>query len=192
MGARDADIIETGPPRTPARSHRLTAVAVAVVIAGTAGYAVGSRRTATPPTPVPTASALPAGAPAVVTTGGRCWAQPGAQLQLGLEVVNRSGSAATLRRLEPVLPLGGLRPTASAWGGCGQLPPVPAGDLTLAAGATTWLTMTFDVLDRCPAPFPVGFTLTYTQAGRPAVADLRGFPDLGDVPYTGGRCPRPL
>jgi hypothetical protein len=125
-----------------------------------------------------------------VTTGARCSAQHGAQLQLGLEVVNRSGTIATLRRLDPVLPLGGLRPSASAWSGCGQLTPVPAGDRALAAGATTWLTMTFDVLDRCPAPLPVGFTLTYTQAGRPAVADLRGFPDLGDVPYTGTRCPQ--
>ncbi|MDT5028974.1 MAG: hypothetical protein QOE61_5400, partial [Micromonosporaceae bacterium] len=102
-----------------------------------------------------------------------------------------SATGATLHQVQAVLPLRGLRPTASAWGSCGQLSPVPSTrDYSLPAGATAWLTITFDVLIPCPGSLPVLFTLNYTQSGRAGIADLRGFPDLGDVPLHQHKVPR--
>ena len=80
----------------------------------------------------------------------------------------------------------GLRVTGVGWGSCGQLGAITTGNpYPLPPGATTWLTMTLDVLTPCPAPFPVQVSLTYSRAGTDAVAYLGGFSDLGDVPYTG-------
>ena len=59
--------------------------------------------------------------------------------------------------------------------------------LTLPAGATEWLTITFHVLERCPQPYPVQFVVSYTDAGKTATAQLDEFPDLGQVTYSG--CP---
>jgi hypothetical protein len=192
------DVIETGPRRPPlpwSQERGIAGLVVAALAAGAvAGYLVGIRDvetqagTAGPgPHASTTGSAAPLAAQSVTRTGNRCSAQLGDRLQLGVEIVNQSATTATLRRVETVLPLDGLRATASAWGSCGQLPSVDAATPhSLPPGAVTWLTTTFDVLIPCPAPIPVLFTLTYTQAGHTAVSDLRGFPDLGDVPYT--RC----
>jgi hypothetical protein len=54
---------------------------------------------------------------------------------------------------------------------------------SLAPGATGWLTVTFDVMVRCPGPLPVQFRVTYLQAGRLVTADFDSFPDLGPVRY---------
>ena len=59
--------------------------------------------------------------------------------------------------------------------------------LTLPAGATEWLTITFHVLERCPQPYPVQFVVSYTMRGTMATAQLDEFPDLGQVAYSG--CP---
>jgi len=197
-GHADTDIIESEPEpnrvRLP-RPPRATAVALvlALIIAGaTAGYLVGSHgshRTTTTPG-APPSSTTPAGTQPIAGTGNRCSAQLGDQLQLGIEIINRSTTTITLHQVQAVLPLHGLRPTSSTWGSCGQLSP-PAGghDYPLPAGATNWLTITFDVLVPCPGGLPVLFTFRYTQAGRPGTAGLPGFPDLGDVPYTTTKCP---
>ncbi|GIH21358.1 hypothetical protein Raf01_95300 [Rugosimonospora africana] len=57
---------------------------------------------------------------------------------------------------------------------------------TLPAGAATWLTVTFSVLTPCPLEQSVRFQVNYSQAGKLADADLGGFSNLGEVPYT--RC----
>jgi hypothetical protein len=49
------------------------------------------------------------------------------------------------------------------------------------------LTVTFQVLVKCPGPLPVQFTVGYDVGGQHAVATLPGFPDLSQVPYKG--CP---
>jgi hypothetical protein len=56
---------------------------------------------------------------------------------------------------------------------------------TLSPGASTWFTVTFKVLVRCPGPMPVQFLLDYVQRGRPASARLPGFNDLSQVTYSG-------
>jgi hypothetical protein len=192
------DVIETGPRRPPlpwSQGRGIAGlIAAALVVGAIAGYLAGARhaetqaRTAGPRPHASTAgSVAPLAAQPVTRTGNQCSAQLGDRLQLGVEIVNQSATTATLRRVETVLPLDGLRATASAWGSCGQLSSVDAATPhSLPPGATIWLTITFDVLIPCPAPIPVLFTLTYTQAGHTTTSDLRGFPDLGDVPYT--RC----
>jgi hypothetical protein len=166
---------------------------VLIVAAGLTGYLFGSRHratTATPGTPSSSSSSTTAAvAQPIAGTSKRCSVQLKDRLQLGIEIVNQSTTTMTLRQVEAVLPLDGLRATVTTWGSCGQLPPAASGDHPLPAGATTWLTITFDVLIPCPGPLPVLFTVHYTQAGRSGTIDLPGFPDLGDVPYTSTKCP---
>jgi hypothetical protein len=148
----------------------------------------------------PSAAASPSSAPAgsfsftdqlalTQETGG-CSVQIGRLLALGVEVTNRSMMPVILRSAKAVLPLGGLSPVIWHWSPCGALPQTlvaAQGDLVLLPGASTWLTMMFNVKVTCPVPYPVQFTISYLAAGRSATASLPGFPDLSQVPYTG--CP---
>lgn len=190
-GRGHTDVIESGPDRPP-RSPRGIAVGVVLVLtAAMAGYLLGSRHGADTAAPgAPSSPAAPAVAEPIANTSKRCSAQLADRLQLGIEIVNQSPTAATLRRMRAALPLPGLRATAMTWGSCGQLRPEAGGDdYLLPAGATAWLTITFDVLVACPGPIPVNFTVQYAQPGRSGTADLPGFADLGDVPYRSDRCP---
>ncbi len=166
-------------------------LAAAALAAGfAAGYAIGGRQAAgrTGPPRSAAAAAPAANGPAVGQSAAVCSAQIGRLLQLGVQVSNFSGAAVTLRRVSAILPLGGLRAISVAWNPCGVLPPTSPepGDL-LPAGASTWFTITFRVLVRCPAPLPVQFTVGYARLGRRATASLPGFADLSHVPYSS--CP---
>lgn len=122
-------------------------------------------------------------------SSGACSVQTGRLLQLGVQVTNQSQAAVTLRRVTAVLPMGGLRQVSHTWGPCGELPAASGAAVdALPAGASTWFTVTFKVLVRCPAPLPVQFTLEYDRLGRPATIRLPGFVDLGHVPYAS--CPK--
>jgi hypothetical protein len=171
------------------------------LLAGLAvGYAAGARHAgepAVPPSPSPSRAAAPAapfaaGGFPLSQSGPQCSVQTGRDLQVGLQITNLSSAAVRLRRVGVVLPLGGLRVTSQAWGPCGQLPAAgktPGRTLhsALGPGASAWFTVTFQVLVRCPQPLPVQFTLDYDQQGRRAAIRLPGFPDLGEVPYSGCR-----
>jgi hypothetical protein len=181
------DVIETGPSHPPRRIAVGSAL-ILIAVAAAGGYLFGNRHRPAAPAP-PAPSATPPVSEPITLTGKRCSVQLKDRLQLGIEIVNRSATTMTLRQVQPVLPLHGLRARATTWGGCGQLsPPSTVDNYPLPAAATTWLSITFDVLVPCPAPLPVQFTVDYTQAGLSGVADLPGFPDLGDVPYAGGKC----
>ena len=195
----DDDVLEMGSRHGPVLRRRPPAAALALaavaLLAGLAvGYAAGVRHAAKPPAPPrPAASqttpSFAAGGFPLSQTGPGCSAQIGHELQLGLEVTNLSATPVTLRRVEVMLPMGGLKATSQAWGPCGELPvPGPGNALppTLGPGASAWFTVTFQVLAGCPQPLPVQFTLDYDQAGRPAAMPLPGFPDLGQVSY--GKC----
>ncbi|MGX6602973.1 hypothetical protein ACWKSP_12665 [Micromonosporaceae bacterium Da 78-11] len=183
MDAREIDILESPERPPPARRSVTAGVVLAVVAAAAAGYVVGARQEKAP-TPAPPAAGE------ITTTGHRCSQQSGAGLQLGVEIANRSATDAVLRQINVDLPLGGLRPKEVSWGSCGQLSPAQGGaSFELAAGATTWLAVTFDVLVACPAPLPVRFTVDYEQDGRTATVTVPGFPDLGDVPLAASKCP---
>jgi hypothetical protein len=179
------DVIESESP--PPRRIGAGLALVLVVAAAAAGYLFGTRHHTVAPAPAPV-PANPGTAVPITVTDRRCSVQSKDRLQLGIEIVNRSAAALTLDGVDAVLPLRGLRATATTWGTCGQLPPA-AGDIyPVAAGGTGWLTITFDVLVACPGPLPVQFRVHYTQVGTSGTADLPGFDDLGDVPYAGGKC----
>lgn len=109
---------------------------------------------------------------------------------LAIQRWTRLGAAAapvTLGLIHPALPLGGLKPVSEQWAPCGAL---TAGQdpAVLGPGATTWLSVTFDVLIKCPGPLPVQFVVEYNVQAQPAAStSMPGFPDLGHVPYAG--CP---
>ena len=101
-------------------------------------------------------------------SGPECSVQSGRKLQVGLQITNLSRAAVRLRRVEVVLPLGGLKVTSQAWDPAGSCPASgeAAGGLlppTLGRGASSWFAVTFQVLVRCPQPLPVHFTLTTTS-----------------------------
>jgi len=196
------DVLELGRERKrPARWRpaAATVLGTAALLAGLAiGYAAGARHTGKPAaSPPPSAVTAPAaqfaaGGFPLSQSGPECSAQNGHRLQVGLQITNLSSASVRLRRVAVVLPLRGLRVITRTWGPCGELPPdgeAPGGTPPPALGpsASTWFTVTFQVLISCPQPLPVQFTLDYEQQGRPAAIRLPGFPDLSQVPYSGCR-----
>jgi len=197
------DVIENGdqrdrPARWPQWASRGPAVlAVSALAVGLiAGYLVGQLHNRTQATPRPTVTTPSPSAPQaaaqdlppdLTATGNRCAVQHGTTLQLGVEVANQSDKAVALGQFRAVLPIGGLKATVASVGTCGALPAVAPTSLTLPAGATEWLTITFRLLERCPQPFPVQFVVAYTAAGKMATTQLNEFPDLGQVTFSG--CP---
>lgn len=143
-------------------------------------------------------------------TGGECSVQRGRELQVGVEVINLSETAVTLGQVRPILPSGGLHLASQQWAPCGALSPswqaadggmtvlvrsstgvvevgsaTPGGAAVLPSNGTAWLSATFQVLVACPSTLPVRFSVSYQQNGRTRTTQLAGFPDLGQVPYTG-------
>jgi hypothetical protein len=173
------------------RSSAALLLAVGLVAGLAVGYTAGYRqvpRSASPPRPA-ASSALPApslyaASPAIIQGIGTCAAQNGHDLQLGVQVTNQSTASIALSLVHPVLPLGGLKWISQQWAPCSTLP-TGQDPAMLTPGASTWFSVTFEVLVRCPGPLPVQFTIAYLEDGQQTVASLPGFPDLGQVPYTG-------
>lgn len=169
--------------------------AAGLVVGLAAGYAIGTHHAGNHPAAsarsrgVARAAASPVVGDFPLTQAGpRCSAQTGRELQLGMEVTNTSATSVTLRRVDVLLPLGGLRTVSQAWGPCGELPSLSqAPGTVLPAGASTWFTVTLRVLGGCPGALPVQFRLRYDLDGRPGSSLVGGFSDLGQVPYTGCR-----
>jgi len=186
-------------------------LAVGVVIGLAAGYAAWSHQAPRNASASPTASAspappVPAPAPQIVIKGtaiqgtgsvftdglaltqdtGTCSVQSGRELQLGVQVTNSSTEPIVLSRIRTVFPLSGLKVVSQQWAPCGAIGAVQ-GPVALEPGDSTWFSVTVQVLVACPGPLPVQFTVNYTYAGQAAIVTLPGFPDLGQVPYTGCR-----
>jgi hypothetical protein len=195
------------PGWRPSRSAAVGAAA-ALVVGLAAGYAAGDRHasgSAALPAPSASASASAparvsapapatsfsfAGAPALTQDIGACSAQTAQGLQLGVQVSNQSTQPLTLRTPRAVLPLGGLKEVGWQWAPCGALPNgLGQADQILMPGQSTWMTVTFKVQPHCPAAYPVQFSVGYLVQGKSVAVSLPGFPDLGQVPYSG--CPRP-
>jgi hypothetical protein len=170
---------------------------VAGLLAGLAsGYAAGtvsnreSHRSAHTSTAVNEAAlSARGGAFPLAQSGPQCSAQTGTTLELGVQVTNVSPAPADLNGIRVVGLIGGLTVIGRAWGTCGEPPQASFGAAPthIPPGASTWFTVTFQVLVACPKPFPVQFALGYTEQGRHASVRLPGFSDLSQVPYTG--CP---
>ncbi len=192
-------------PARGATAFAVTALALGLVVGYTAGDWHGRRGTAVPePAPAvsssaaatsgsaapPASSVFPFAVTSALVQGtGACSVQSGRHLALGVQFSNLSTEPLTLESARAVLPLGGLSAGAWHWAPCGALPQTltAPGNEILLPGASTWLTMTFSVKAGCPGALPVQFSVGYLAAGRSLTASLPGFPDLGQVPYTG--CP---
>lgn len=187
------DIIEGRVARPPKRvalhSWWLAVIVLAVLAAGIGiGYALGrhtSKGASGAPTPAP-AGSLFTELPRLHTTGSICSAQPPGttQLMLGIDVQNSGSVPIQLRAVRGSFPLGLLRMDDAAVGQCGN-PGVPVPGTWVAAGTSTWLRLTVDVLVHCPMWVPVEFQVDYTVNGAPASTSLAGFPDLHGVAYSG-------
>lgn len=112
----------------------------------TAGSAAPS---AVPASPAPSGSPAQAGgfgayAPAqgiagfagtvIDQTAGACSVQHDRELQLGVEVINLSGTTVTLGQVKPILPMGGLRALSQQWAPCNAISPswlIAGGDGTV-------------------------------------------------------------
>ena len=198
QGGRHFPSLNWRPPRVAA-----ILLAVGLIIGLAAGYAAGNRqasRNVSPPTASPgAASAAPTpqlnidemapyeAGPVLNQADGKCSAQSGRELQLGVQVTNGSSAQIRLGPIHTVLPLGGLRMISQQWAPCGTIG-VPQDPAPLGPGDSTWFSVTLKVLVSCPGPMPVQFTVDYTGAGAHATAQLPGFPDLTQVPYPG--CPK--
>lgn len=187
------------PGWRPSRGAAVFAAA-ALVVGLAAGYAAGDRQarggaaipapSASASAPAPATSFSFAGSPALTQDTGACSAQTAQGLQLGVQVSNQSTQPLTLRTARAVLPTGGLKEVGWQWSACGALPNgLGQANQILLPGQSTWMTVTFKVQLRCPAPYPVQFSVGYLVRGKSVSASLPGFPDLSQVPYRG--CPRP-
>jgi hypothetical protein len=145
-----------------------------------------------------------AGLSGLAQAGGECAVQSGRDLQVGVEVMNLSATPVTLGQVRTILPLGGLRPVSQQWAPCGAISSpwqadggtfvfirastgeaVVGSSMVLPPYGTAWLSVTFRVLVACPHPLPVQFSASYQENGRTNTAQLPGFPDLGQVTYSG-------
>jgi hypothetical protein len=204
------DVLEQGsrePPGRPPRIAILLGVAglvIGLAVGYVAGHQQGSHTAVAARTPSAAASVSsparmgamspedgpPLGGPdSLVQSGSQCATQPGRhRLQLGVQVTNQSARPVTLMQITADEPLGGLRMATHTWGTCAELPFAQSEPgRVVAPGASTWFTVTFRVLVKCPGALPVQFSVRFFQHGRTFTAELPGFVDLGHVPYQG--CP---
>lgn len=173
----------------------------ALAVGLAAGYAAGDTQrgsgaarpqptvtvTASPAAPAPAASFSFAGSLALAQDTAACSVQTGHELQLGIQLTNRSPQPVTLTTATATMPSNLLKLVSWQWQTCGALPGAGQADEILSPGQSTWLTATFKVQVRCPSAANVQFTVGYLAQGRPDTAALPGFPDLSQVPYSG--CP---
>src|SRR5262245_4248126 len=121
------DVVQQGErwARGPAFAVRLAAVALVLGVA--VGYAVGRNQAPSRPAAAPSARGSTASAaasapafslPELGQSGQQCSEQIGRRLQLGVQVTNESATSVRLSRVQVIMPLGGLKPTAHAWGTC--------------------------------------------------------------------------
>lgn len=129
-------------------------------------------------TPVPSSYA------AIDETGSRCVTTTGTTVVLSEQIVNTSGDALTLQKVQAVLPMGGLTVLGVTGGACDQpAAGVALPGLTVPGLARLWVVATLRIVALCPAPYPVQFRVAYTQHGARRAVMLTGFVDLGGVSF---------
>jgi hypothetical protein len=201
------------PPRAePSRAEPSRATASGAVPSAAAGFAAQAYPPPAPGGPAYSSNLGVADLSGLAQTGGACSVQRDQELQVGVEVINLSDAAVTLGQVRTVAPRGGLRLVSQQWAPCGALSAswqaadggmivyvksstgvvevgsaTPGDAAVLPPNGTAWLSVTFRVLVACPSSLPVQFRVSYRQSGRADTAQLAGFPDLGQVSYTGCR-----
>ena len=202
------------PPRaqsSPAQSSPAGPAAASAAVPSTAaGFAAPAYPPPAPGGPAYSTNLGTAELSGLAQTGGACSVQRGQELQVGVEVINLSDTAVTLGQVRTLAPRGGLRLVSQQWAPCGALSAswaaadggmivyvksstgvvevgsaTPGDAAVLPPNGTAWLSVTFRVLVACPSSLPVQFKVGYRESGRADTAQLAGFPDLGQVSYTG-------
>jgi hypothetical protein len=128
---------------------------------------------------------------ALTQNPGTCSVQAGRDLELGIQVTNRSGETVLLESVKP-LPLvpGILKVLSWRWDPCGfDDDEIVPDTVALGPGETTWVTAVVQPLIACPAPAPLQFQVTYSLNSQQSTSNLPGFADLSAVHYSG--CPPP-
>jgi hypothetical protein len=195
----DGDVIRGRSPRPPVRWSARPAwlallLAVVLLVGIGIGYLAGhgerrsAARTPTATQPPTVASSSVAGL-ILSSTGNVCSGVPadGRRLLLGIEMVNTALRPVVLRAIDVDLPLSGLRVLSTQVGQCVEHATQPVAGHRLGPAAAAWISMTAEVLVRCPAPLPVRFDVDYTFDGATASQLVGGFSDLGSIPFPG--CP---
>jgi hypothetical protein len=188
-GTTGGDVIDMAVepvPRQRPVPWRIIAVIAALLVGGAVGYVAGDRhgRNIARPATSPSRTTVIKPTAAVSMTGRRCSVQIGKRLELGVEITNDLPRPLLLKAIEIGLPLGGLRVRSTAFGTCGAVGG-NTGPQPLASGNSTWMSATFDVDVPCPRAYPVLFVAEYDSGYEAGKNTVGGFPDLGDVPYTG-------
>jgi hypothetical protein len=197
------DVVSASPPRN--RGARIVGAIAALAVAFAVGWGVGQADRdegggsdnlpgLTNGNPVGTGR-TPAPPPAISlqATGERCAIQVDDTLWLGMELTNVGSDPVVLRALRVNMPLGGLDDARVVFGTCGELDALDARrdsegnpEAVVDGSASIWVSGLFDVLEECPAPFPVQFLVTYTDLNGGGVAIAAGgFNDLGEIEYSG-------
>ena len=158
--------------------------------AAPAGQAPGAVGSETIVAVAPSASTGFSG-PALTQNPGTCSVQVGRNLELGIQVTNRSGETVLLESVKAVpLASGMLKVLSWRWDPCGfDNDGIVPDKVALGPGATTWVTAVVQPLIACPAPAPLQFQVTYSASSQQGTFKLPGFPDLSAVHYSG--CPAP-
>jgi hypothetical protein len=111
-------------------------------------------------------------------------------LAVSFTLVNISTRDVTLLDVEPVLPIGGLKPHGpnTAGGTCEHpLKETPGG--LLGPGATQLITMHFRLPKECPQPFPVQAQIKLRANQMVGMTTVGVYSDLGSIDFD--TCPRP-
>jgi hypothetical protein len=180
-GVERYDEISGGPTGGRSRpwAFWLVVAVVAVVVAGVAwqqrraGHAVVKPQPSTPAGQLFLDQICPIG-----TDGHR-------SVAVSFRLANHLGTPVLLRRADPVLALGGLRPvrTLLTSGTCEQ-PLDTHADGSLAPGDALLVIFEFEVPPgTCPQPLPVGARLTVEAGGADRISEIPVRVDLGGMPF---------
>jgi hypothetical protein len=193
----DLDEISNGPERNPRSSRFWVALSAVLLLLAVLALLVRWNGQGSPDA-APSATALPGNPPPTavlptvptvaryVNTGTVCPVVTDHRhtLAVSFTVVSLAATAVTVTGVEPVLPVGGLRPvdTAVTGGICASPAAAPPGT-TLEPGRTLLVTLRFELPDDCPHPYPVQADV-HVRADGPVVTNRLGvLPDLGGIPF---------
>ena len=194
MSGPGSDELQHGPERASTLVPRwVTAAVVALVVAGGAVTVLrGDGNPPTEQTPAPTSSRtrrVPNEDPLTMITSssGACTETDHRRhLTVIFGVVNLSSESLIVRKVTPVLPLGGLRLVGRSIGvaACGEVQ-TNNGSRVLTAGRSLAVSFTFRLTKDCPAALPVQATVTVARIdGTRQVANaVPVLSDLGGIEF---------
>lgn len=195
MSGQRSDELQQGSERASSGVPRwATATVVALVVAGGAVAVLRDGDPPSNPTPPPTPTSsptrvLPTQDPlTLITSSSNACTDTDHRRRLTVifGVVNLGSEPVVVRKVTPVLPLGGLRLTRKSIGvaACGEVQ-TNDGSRVLTAGRSLAVSFTFRLPKKCPAAFPVQAAVTVSDVdGLRQVTDpVPVLSDLGGIEF---------